>query len=77
MSPDKYTPEQISDVSERESKALKILEELQLSPAVSMQMQNIGNDQFVVKPYPYLQDTKFAVQAPVKSPSEFLPPEKA
>lgn len=70
-----YTPEQIKDVKEREARALKVLGELYLTPAISMQAVNIGNDTFAMKPIPYLQDTLYTQNA-VKSPDEFLPPEK-
>ena len=55
-----YTPKQVEDIKAREAKALAYLLELQLGPAVSMRMENIGNDQFVVKPVPYLQDLKYS-----------------
>lgn len=57
-----YTPEQIEDIKKREAEGLVALKALNLTPAISMQMVNIGNDTFGVKPIPYLQDTKFTAQ---------------
>lgn len=55
----KYTKEQIKDIQEREKKALEFLKELQLTPACSIVKENIGNDTFADKLYPYLADLKF------------------
>lgn len=57
-----YTPEQVADIEKRESDALEYLKKLQLSPAVQMHMVNVGDDNFAIKPMPYLQDLKFASQ---------------
>lgn len=54
-----YTPEQVEDIKSREAKAIAFLKELQLTPSVSMQLENTGNDTFVIKPVPYLQDFKY------------------
>lgn len=54
-----YTPEQIKDISEREKKCLEFLKENQLTPSAVMQKVNIGQDIFVDKVTPYLQDLKF------------------
>ncbi len=54
-----YTEEQKNDIQEREKKALEILKELQLTPAVAVQKVNIGNDVFVDKLIPFLQDSKY------------------
>ena len=56
-----YTPEQVSDIKEREAKALAILKELQLSPASQLAFENDGNDLFGIKLYPYLADTKYTI----------------
>lgn len=58
-----YTKEQISDIQEREKQGLEALKALGLTPAVSMQFINAGNDSFNIRPIPYLQDTKFTPQA--------------
>lgn len=71
-----YTEEEIKDVKNREAQALKVLGELFLTPAISMQAVNIGNDTFAMKPIPYLSDTKYG-QSSIKSPDEFLPPQTA
>lgn len=55
----KYTPEQIKDVQEREAKALAYLKDLELTPSAILSMSNNGNDVFGVKVQPYLQDTKY------------------
>ncbi len=62
-----YSKEQIDDINEREKKGLAALKELQLSPAASVQKQNIGNDIFVDKVIPYLQDTRYTPTPSVKS----------
>lgn len=69
-----YTKEMVADIKEREAKALTLLQELQLSPAVSMQMVNVGDDNFAIKPIPYLMDTKFT---PTSSPIQQDDLEKA
>lgn len=70
-----YTPEQIEDIKSRETKALDMLRELQLTPAIQMQAVNIGNDIFAMKPMPYLQDFKYSGQvSPIQK--DDLPPEK-
>lgn len=56
----KYTPEQIADIKEREEKALKALTDLQLNPSAIVQKVNIGQDVFADKVIPYLQDLKYA-----------------
>lgn len=62
-----YSKEQIVDIQEREKKGLEALKALDLTPAASTQMINIGNDTFAVKLIPYLQDTKYTPQkSPVK-----------
>lgn len=59
----KYTKEQISDITERESKGIEALKALNLTPAAFMQKVLIGNaagkDIFADQVTPYLQDTKF------------------
>ena len=62
---DKYTPSEIKDIQDREKKALKMLAELELTPACQIYKQNIGNDIFVDKVQPYLADTRY-----VKKPTE-------
>lgn len=66
-----YTPEQIKDVEEREAKALAYLKELELTPASAISYENVdGQDRFVTRVIPYLQDTKYQDKS-VKSP--FIP----
>lgn len=60
-----YTPEQRKEVEERVNKAAEILKEMHLNPACVLQMSNIGEDNFAVKPFVYLQDTLYT---PKKSP---------
>ena len=60
-----YSESQIKDVKEREAQALAYLKEMHLTPAVSMQMNNMGNDTFGIMPVPFLQDTLYT---PTKSP---------
>lgn len=60
-----YTAEQIKDITEREAKALAFLKEQQLTPSAVVQKINIGDDVFVDKVVPYLQDIKYA---PTPSP---------
>lgn len=56
---EKYTKEQIEDITTREAKGLKLLQELNLSPAAILYKINIGDDRFVDKVQPYLKDTKY------------------
>ena len=59
---DKYTPEQVTDITTRETKALAALKELQLTPAAQIYKVNIGNDIFADKLVPYLADIKYIKQ---------------
>lgn len=59
MTTEKYTPEQIKDITEREAKGLQALKDLQLTPACAVQKINVGNDVFADKVNAYLQDTKY------------------
>ena len=61
----KYTPEQIKDIEEREKKALEALKSLELTPAAVLSKMNVGDDMFVDKVTPYLRDTKYAEKPPV------------
>ena len=56
----KYTDEQVKDIQEREAKAIEALKELELTPSAYVMKTNIGDDTFVDKVVPYLQDTKYA-----------------
>lgn len=56
---DKYTPSEISDITEREKKGLEALKELQLTPSAVVQKVNVGGDVFADKIIPYLADLKF------------------
>lgn len=61
----KYNDDQIADITEREAKAIAFLKELQLTPAATVQKINKGNDEFVDKVVPYLQDVKYS---PIETP---------
>ncbi len=64
---DKYTEEQVKDIRERQEKAIKLLETLELTPAAQIMWENTGTDSFVTRMIPYLADTKYN-KAPIKSP---------
>jgi hypothetical protein len=57
-----YNKEQVKDIKERTEKAAEALKALDLQPAVAMQMANLGNDVFGIKPIAYLQDLKYVRQ---------------
>lgn len=59
----KFTPEQIEDVKAREKEALDALKRLQLTPACQIVKENLGNDVFGDRLYPYLADTKYTATA--------------
>ncbi len=59
----KYTPEQVEDIKAREKKALAYLKELELTPACQIVKQNIGDDVFGDRLYPYLADIKYTPHA--------------
>lgn len=56
----KYTDEQVADIRAREKEALDTLKRLELSPACQITKENLGNDIFGDRLYPYLADTKYA-----------------
>ena len=58
-----YTKEQIKDIQEREKKCLEFLKENNMTPAAQVSKINIGNDNFVDKVQPYLQDMKYTKKA--------------
>jgi len=60
--------EQVADIQEREKKGLEYLKELKLTPAAIIQKIRVGDDMFVDKVTPFLQDTKYVKPEPVKSP---------
>lgn len=62
-----YSPEQREDIINREKQALDHLKVLHLTPAISMQAVNIGNDTFAMKPVPFLQDTKYSPASPIQA----------
>lgn len=68
----KYTPQQVEDIKEREAKGLAYLKELELTPAAQVYKQNLGNDVFVDKIVPFLQDIKYQAkdETSKKSPKE-------
>lgn len=55
-----YTKEQMDDITSREEKALKALEELHFTPAAIVYKINVGGDVFADKLQPYLKDTKYS-----------------
>ena len=61
-----YTEAQISDIKDREKKALDFLKAMNLTPAIQMYAVNVGNDTFAMKSVPYLQDLKYANPSPLK-----------
>ena len=61
----KFSKEQIEDIKAREKEALEHLTRLELTPACQILKENIGNDIFGDRLYPYLQDTKYS---PKESP---------
>lgn len=61
------TPEQQKDVAQRVKDAHSYLESKDLSVACQIAKENIGNDVFADKLYPYLQDIKYSGKS-VKSP---------
>lgn len=64
-----YTQEQIDDIKKREQEGLDALKKLNLTPACQIVKENMGNDLFADRLYPYLQDTKFTkVDEAIKSP---------
>lgn len=60
MNPSEYSEEQKKDISERVAKAHKFLEELNLHPAASVSVVNLGDDVFAQKVVSYLQDDKYS-----------------
>lgn len=67
---DKYSPEEIADIQEREKKALEMLKELQLNPSAQVVKVNIGNDVFADRVIPYLADLKYKKDEPIKKIEE-------
>lgn len=59
MDSTQYSPEQRKDIENRVDKAKKMLEELDLQPAVLMHAVNLKEDVFGMRPIPYLQDMKY------------------
>jgi len=65
----KYTKEQVEDIRSREKEGLEALKKLNLTPACQIVKENLGNDVFGDRLYPYLADTKYAGgQAGIESP---------
>ena len=50
----KFSKEQIEDIKAREKEALEHLTRLELTPACQILKENIGNDIFGDRLYPYL-----------------------
>jgi hypothetical protein len=63
----KYTKEQEQDIEERVKKAVDFLAELQLGVSAQVVAQNMGNDVFGTKVYPYLQDLKYKNESAPKN----------
>lgn len=68
-----YTEEMKKDIQTREKKALQCLKDLELTPAAQVYKQNIGNDMFVDKVTPYLQDLKYKENEETKKSMEETP----
>lgn len=60
---EKYTNEQIEDITTREKKALEMLREMQVTPAAFIQKVGMrtqeGTEVFADQLTPYLRDTKY------------------
>lgn len=56
---EKYTEEQVLDITTREKKAIEMLKELKLTPSAIIHKVNVGNDVFGDKVTPYLADTRY------------------
>ncbi len=54
-----YTEEQITDIKDRETRALDFLKMVELTPAAILTKVNVGNDIFADKVQPFLQDLKY------------------
>lgn len=76
-----YTPEQLADISKRQEEVIAFLKEKQLSPAIQMSMNNLGNDNFAIRPVVFLNDLKYTpevkadkevAEAEVKEPKSAL-----
>ena len=67
---EKYSKDEVKDIQDREKKALKMLAELELTPAAQVYKQNIGNDVFVDKVTCYLQDIRYKKDEPNKTDKE-------
>lgn len=65
-----YTPEQIADADERQSKGMQLLKDLQLTPAALVEKIHIGHNVFSDKVTAFLQDTKYSK---VETPEDSLP----
>lgn len=59
----KYSEEEIKDITEREKKCLDFLKENNMTPAAQVSKINVGNDMFTDKVIPYLQDIKYQKDA--------------
>ncbi len=66
-----YTEAQKEEILSRVKKALAILKGMELTPAATVQKVNIGNDEFVDKVVPYLQDFRYTNES-AKTPEKPL-----
>ena len=55
----KYNEEEVADITKRVEAAIEYLKENNLSLSAQISYQNTGEDTFVTKVIPYLQDTKY------------------
>ncbi len=63
------TKEQQLDIANRVKEAHEVLKKLDLTVACQIAKENLGNDVFGDRLYPYLQDTKYSGKGEaVKSP---------
>lgn len=76
-----YTPEQLADIEARHKEVVAFMREKQLNPQVRMELNNVGQDNFAIKPTIFLADLKYApevkdgkevVEAEVKEPKSVL-----
>lgn len=70
------TNDQQKDIALRVKEAHDYLKANDLQVACQIVKENLGNDVFGDRLYPYLQDTKFSTEKGVKSPlqDEFIKP---
>ena len=63
-----YTSEQSQDITQRQEEVIAFMKEKQLKPAIQMSMNNLGNDNFAIRPVVFLIDLKY-VETPITPPT--------